>query len=286
MSKGYKVDRETRASRRRRTRTVERKHSLMSTETGEVQTVEYVAEVSAESAEFTFVVAEMSSAFKSTINFYKAEHGGGLTHADAVRSAEEMREWQRKRIKDGMPAREIGWTELAAVGEVNLREAAEVWSHVREAAAVELETGARAAQVIGGSACAWAFAEFVAIRDAFIDEWHPRGGIEAAMIDMLAVAFSLQMYWATIAHERATRTHDEQRKDTSRYESAGWKSPYQSGADATEQAHRFADGYNRQFLRVLRQLRDLRRYAPSVIVNNGGQVNVAANGGQQVNVAK
>jgi hypothetical protein len=39
-------------------------------------------------------------------------------------------------------------------------------------------------------------------------------------------------------------------------------------------------------MRTLRQMRDLRRYAPPVIVNNGGQVNVAANGGQQVNVAK
>jgi hypothetical protein len=38
------------------------------------------------------------------------------------------------------------------------------------------------------------------------------------------------------------------------------------------------------FLRTLRQMRDLRRYTPPVIVNNGGQVNVAANGGQQVNV--
>ena len=55
---------------------------------------------------------------------------------------------------------------------------------------------------------------------------------------------------------------------------------------ATDQAVRLADGYNRQFLRVLRQLRDLRRYTPPVIVNNGGQVNVAANGGQQVNVTQ
>jgi hypothetical protein len=37
---------------------------------------------------------------------------------------------------------------------------------------------------------------------------------------------------------------------------------------------------NRMYLRLLRQLRDLRRYAPPVIVNQpGGQVNI----GQQVN---
>jgi hypothetical protein len=282
MSKGYKIDREARAARRRKTWAVARKHTLMNTQTGEVQGVEYVSEVSAESAELTYVIGEMSRAFKDTIDFYKAEHGGGLTHADAVQATEGMKGWRLKRIKEGMPAREINWAELSALGDENLRDAAEVWSRVREAAAVELESGARSAQVISG-ASAWAFAEFVAIRDAFIDEWQPRGGIEVAMIDILTVAFSLQMYWATIAHERATRTYDDQRRDTNRWETAGWKSPYQSAADATEQAHRFADGYNRQFLRVLRQLRDLRRYAPPVIVNNGGQVNVGA---QQINVSQ
>jgi hypothetical protein len=43
------------------------------------------------------------------------------------------------------------------------------------------------------------------------------------------------------------------------------------------------DRFNRIFLRTLRALRDLRRYAPAtVVVQNAGQVNV---GGQQVNMA-
>ncbi|HET8670641.1 MAG TPA: hypothetical protein VFM05_08475 [Candidatus Saccharimonadales bacterium] len=66
-----------------------------------------------------------------------------------------------------------------------------------------------------------------------------------------------------------------------RFESSGWKSPYQSEADAVDQAHRLADGYNRRFLRVLRQLRDLRRYTP-VVIQNAQQVNV---GNQQLNVS-
>ena len=98
---------------------------------------------------------------------------------------------------------------------------------------------------------------------------------------MMAVSYSLQMYWFSIAHERATRTHDAQREQVKRFESSGWKSPYQSEADAVDQAHRLADGYNRQFLRVLRQLRDLRRYAP-VVIQNAQQVNL---GNQQVNVS-
>jgi hypothetical protein len=52
---------------------------------------------------------------------------------------------------------------------------------------------------------------------------------------------------------------------------------------AIDQATRLADGYDRRFLRTLRQLRDLRRYARPVIINNGGQENVA---NQQVKVAQ
>jgi hypothetical protein len=47
-----------------------------------------------------------------------------------------------------------------------------------------------------------------------------------------------------------------------------------------------ADRFNRLFLRTLRQLRDLRRYAMPVTINNPQQVNIAAEGGQQVNVQK
>jgi hypothetical protein len=89
------------------------------------------------------------------------------------------------------------------------------------------------------------------------------------------------MYWSTIAHRRAVEIHNNQEKELNRFENKGWKSPYQYEANAVDQAHRLADGYNRQFLRVLRQLRDLRRYAPVIIQNNGGQVNI---GEQQVNV--
>jgi hypothetical protein len=55
-----------------------------------------------------------------------------------------------------------------------------------------------------------------------------------------------------------------------------------SEAQAIEQAACMIDRFNKIFLRTLRALRDLRRYAPAVIVQNAGQVNV---GGQQVNVA-
>ena len=144
---------------------------------------------------------------------------------------------------------------------------------MRKAADDELECGKRGVRVAGYDPSPYALAQYLVIRDSFADQWLPQGGIESAMIEMLAVAFSLQLYWSGIAHDRAMRVHDAQRDQLKRYESSGWKSPYQSEADAVDQAHRLADGYNRQFLRVLRQLRDLRRYAP-VVIQNAQQVNV------------
>jgi hypothetical protein len=56
-------------------------------------------------------------------------------------------------------------------------------------------------------------------------------------------------------------------------------------ADA-QQAVEMSDRFNHLFLRTLRQLRDLRRCIAPVRVNNPQQVNIATEGGQQVNVQK
>jgi hypothetical protein len=163
---------------------------------------------------------------------------------------------------EGLLPTEVHWTDISAVAEVDPNDALKLWARVRQAADDELESGKRSAKVAGENTTPFALAQFLSVRDAFADQWQPQGGIESAMIGMLTVSFSLQMYWTTIAHERVMRTHDTQHEALKRFENNGWKSPYQSEADAIEQAHRLADGYNRQFLRVLRQLRDSRRYAP------------------------
>jgi hypothetical protein len=61
-----------------------------------------------------------------------------------------------------------------------------------------------------------------------------------------------------------------------------WSPPRISESQAMEQAAGMCDRFNRIFMRTLRGLRDLRRYSPTVIVQNAEQVNV---GQQQVNVA-
>jgi len=63
-----------------------------------------------------------------------------------------------------------------------------------------------------------------------------------------------------------------------------WFPPYVSEERAIEHAVQMADRFNRIFMRTLRHLRDLRRYSP-LTINNPNQVNIAADGGQQVNVS-
>lgn len=282
--RSFTFDREERNKRRRAPRRVQNTYSATLPD-GRTEDNPRDFDTSIEHAEGRQIVAELVQSFIGTIEFYKTEYGGAKPHAEAVKEALASSEFQRKYV-EGLQPEKVNWSHINAVAQVNLSDGLALWTRVREAADDELESGKRAAKVAGSNTDAYALAQFLAIRDQFADQWRPQGGIESAMIDMLTISFSLQMYWSTIAHERATRTHDEQRRDLNCYPTKGWKSPYQHEGNAIDQAHRLADGYNRQFLRVLRQLRDLRRYAPVVIQNNGGQVNVATDGGRQANLAK
>jgi hypothetical protein len=64
-----------------------------------------------------------------------------------------------------------------------------------------------------------------------------------------------------------------------------WLPPTLSEQAAIEHAVQIADRFNRIFMRTLRQVRDLRRYSP-VTINNPNQVNIANDGGQQINMSK
>jgi hypothetical protein len=277
----FEIDRAARVARRTKPRTVKQIHITEKPSTGEKIKRNHQYETTLEDAETRQVLMQAARSFIGTVEFYKSEIGGGKPHDEAVKEALQCHEWRRNYV-EGLSVEEIGWGHMSAVGEVNIEDACKLWGRVREAADDELESGKRGAKIAGENTTPYSLAQYLAIRDSFADQWKPQGGIESAMVEMLSISYSLQMYWSTVAHERAMRTHDAQGDQVRRYESNGWKSPYQSEADAVDQAHRLADGYNRQFLRVLRQLRDLRRYTP-VVIQNAAQVNV---GNQQLNVSR
>jgi len=76
----------------------------------------------------------------------------------------------------------------------------------------------------------------------------------------------------------------KKKSERARYDEGDWQPPRQTAAEYLEHTTQMADRFNRMFLRVLRQMRDLRRYSVPVTINNPKQVNIAGEGGKQVNV--
>ncbi len=275
----FAIDREKRKSRRLALRQTERIYGQTDDDGNKVEKAKII-EQCPERAEGLTIIQEMTRAFIASIDFYKADYGGSHPHDEAVKEMLSTNEWRREYV-EGLHPEKVDWSHLSAIAEVDVNDSLELWERLRETADDELESGKRAAAIVGSRKEPYALAQFLAIRNSFADQWQPNGGIESAMIDMMTIAFSLQMYWSATAHQRSVEIHNNQEKELARYENKGWKSPYQYEAGAIDQAYKLADSYNRQFLRVLRQLRDLRRYSPVIIQNNGGQVNI---GEQQVNV--
>jgi hypothetical protein len=184
------------------------------------------------------------------------------------------------RIRNKQP-RELTYNDLQTVVERDPEEALRMWGGMLDASHEYIASGAYAADFIGSHDGLWGRAHFHMIRHAFFEDWQPRGGIESAMIEMMAQSFVLWNRWLNAATNIELNGFDTRREDE-RLKYA----PRPSDAEALNQALAMADRFNRMFMRTLRQMRDLRRYSAPVVINNPQQVNVAAEGGQQVNVQK
>ena len=159
-------------------------------------------------------------------------------------------------------------------------ESLEVWGWVKESKRQEMELGEAAARVVKGDCDRPSEkAEFLAIRQAVIDEWKPRGGLELTLIDTFVAALYMHRFWLHLHVERVTTRAVIQRNDLKKR--GEWRPPYSYEAEATVQAAEIAERFHRTAMKTLRALRDLRRYAPTVSIQSAGQVNI---GEQQVNV--
>jgi hypothetical protein len=154
------------------------------------------------------------------------------------------------------------------------------WERVRAAARDDLESGHRAARTVEWNGGPWERAQFLAIRAAFHAEWQPRGGIEASLIDQMAQAHTMYLWWAHELYIQAST--ESSREDHKRKHDGYWQPPRLDTAAALDQSAAMTDRFHRLFLRALRALRDLRRYTPTVMVAHAGQVNLSA--GPQVNL--
>ena len=236
------------------------------------------------------------------VRFYRSEMGGSLSLEEARACAYKAckDEDEAKRIYDKMmslPLDCLDFVDMLEMWPVAPWIAESLWERLKREAGDEFESGHLAGKAITPvhyMRTAWNVASFLGLRESFIAEWQPRGGIELSLIDMLAQAFLLYQHWVEQSvlrtKTRAREEHPEYTRWKANKREQGWLHgywdiPYVSERGAQEFAAQQADRWNRIYMRTLRNLRDLRRYSVPVTINNPQQVNIAADGGQQVNIA-
>jgi hypothetical protein len=216
----------------------------------------------------------MSEEFRDLVAAYEKHFH--LTRTEAIERAggdDEQRILER-------PPSEMSWIDLHLLGQKNPELALARWSEQKIAALDNLRSGHRAAQAVESmNHNAWQRACFLALRHDLVEEWQPRNGIERQLLDTMAQAQASYLHWLRVLTDRSSL--DCAMNERTQRENGKWMPPRLEDAEAMDQAAAMVDRFNRIFLRTLRALRDLRRFANTVIVQNGGQVNVAQQ--QQVN---
>lgn len=254
------------------------------------------------------LLRELQHAYLERVAFFRSEVGGSLSREDAraraYHACKDMDE--AKRIYDKLmsyPLDNLDFNDLYEMWPVAPRIAEGIWERMKGEAGDKFESGHLATEAmfpVEYMRTAWNVASYLGIRESFVAEWQPRGGIELSLIDMLAQAFLQYQFWVKQSvtrsetrdrqvhpeYEKWQRHKDPKARDLSGFLDGYWFRPFVSERSAIEHAAQMADRWNRIYMRTLRNLRDLRRYSVPVTINNPQQVNIAANGGQQVNMTK
>jgi len=232
-------------------------------------------------SEITTLASKMAQAYAEMVRYYRDTEG--LTQAESEAKAQDGGDlaWLREQALTAPPD-QVSWWQLERLEDQDPEAVRAAWERQKALAREELQSGMRGADAVEEYDWGpWGRARFAALWQTMIDEWHPRGGIERALVETLAQAHSAYLFWLQRLTRRVTVQVAYEEGDMRR--EGKWTPPQQSQAEAWEQAAAMVDRFNRIFLRTLRALRDLRRYAPSVTIQNAGQVNIAQ---QQTNTAE
>jgi hypothetical protein len=254
------------------------------------------------------LLRELQHAYIERVAFYRSKVGGalGLEEARAAASHACKDEEEAKEIYQKMmsvPLDRIDFVDMAEMWSVAPQLAEEIWEGLKSEAGDKFESGHQATEAmypVQHMRTAWNVASYLGLRESFIAEWQPRGGIELSLIDMLAQAFLMYQHWmkesVLLTQTRVREVHPEYEKwqqakePKANYRSGFldgyWFRPFVHEQAAVEHAAQMADRWNRIYMRTLRNMRDLRRYSVPVTINNPQQVNIATDGGQQVNVKR
>lgn len=254
---------------------------------------------------YTSLFRQMHQAYVRRVAYHKSPTGGSLSSEEAIAATfhectdakDAKEEFQRLQ---GQPVEHLNFIDLLDLQRLAPRVAERLWEQIKSEGSKEFFSGHLSANIcfpVGYMKQVWNIAKFLGVREAFIIDWKPTGAIEISLIDMMTQTFFQWQYWI---EQTVKRTETEPRHEhyeytkwknqrSAEYRANGWSEGYWDPPTVSEQAALqfavdMADRWHRMYMRTLRQLRDLRRYS-SVTINNPGQVNIANDGGQQVNLS-
>jgi hypothetical protein len=254
---------------------------------------------------YSSLLRQLQEAYIVRVAFFRSKEGGALSpdevRARAFQPCED--EEEAKRLYDELrrnPVDQIRFIDLASMWRISPTFSESLWEMIKTEARDEFESGHLASKVLNPTQfqrTAWAVASYLGLRESFLEEWQPQGGIQVSLIDILAQSFFCFQHWVK---QSVLRSQTPLRKSNAGYIQwqeqfnpdsvddgytyGHWDLPYVSEQAAVEHATRMVDRWHRIYMRTLRNMRDLRRY--SVTITNAQQVNFASEGAQQVNVAK
>lgn len=217
----------------------------------------------------------MAAARAARLDYYMRGAGKSLAEAE---NALRGRKKDPATLLASKPGKHLTWIDFERVLGLGGEAPAELWDRTKREAHEAISSGIFI-NLATSEGSPWMNAIGIALRDRFRAEWQPRGGVEETLIDALAQTFMKWQFW--MEKEVRWGSVDDNLKWTEQEET-------QSGArlrfaESAEYSARMADRSHRQFMRTLRAMRDLRRYAGAVTIHNQGNVNIAAQ--QQVNTA-
>jgi hypothetical protein len=247
----------------------------------------------------------LSEYFGRQIAYFRSEQGGALS-LEAAREAAYSRKYDEAEASVqlnqllSVPSDKIKFEQLWMLHQNSAPMAENLWELIKRQAQREFESGHRAGAVFEPAdymTDAWNRASYLGLRESLCKEWQPKGGIELTMIDAVAQAWLQLQFWTkesvlrsrTKAREVDYKLQNQKKMDNERNKNRPpnelWDIPLVSEQSAVEHAAQMADRWQRMYFRAIRNLRDWRRYTPQVTINNPNQVNIANNGGQQINVS-
>ena len=254
---------------------------------------------------YTSLVRLLHDGYTRSIAFYRRDSQAYLTPDEARERAfhrapnlEKAGELFNEIMS--YPLHQISLHDLHQLHGYAPRVAEYLWEDIKAEGRADFESGHLAAQSMLPAEYmkqVWDVARYLGVRESFIEEWQPRGGIEISLIDMLAQTFFQFQYWMeqvilrsqTKPREEHPKYKEWKRRQTEMHGADSWREgywfpPYVYEQEAIDHAAKMADRFNRIYLRTLRQLRDLRRYSQPLTINNPNQVNIATDRGQQINL--